>query len=125
MQQDLPIPRYQTNLDLQGGGKVMKQRKGTPSKFSNVRKLKKMFELDPSSPTRGYNELLTQHRVEFNPDNLSTTTGCARLKLKFCADQPRGGGQTGPRQMGELGLRLSRDWSSQARLGLRDQPEGL
>ena len=32
--------------------------------------------------------------------NLATTTGCAGLKLRFCADKPEGGTQTGPMQVG-------------------------
>ena len=108
-----------------GGGRVMKSNRETPSKLNNVRKLRKMFELDASSPTRGCTELLTQPSVGLNPGNPSTTTRCAGLELKICVDQPRRGVQTGPRQTGELGLRLSQDWSSQTRLGLGDQPGEL
>jgi hypothetical protein len=85
----------------------MKPKRETPSKLTNVRKLRKMFELDASSPTRGCTELLTQPSVGLNPGNTSTTTGCAGLELKICVDQPRRGVQIGPRQTEELGLRLS------------------
>jgi hypothetical protein len=98
---------------------VIKPKRGTPSKLNNVKKLRKIFEMDSSSSprTRGYIELLSQSNRGFNPVNLSTTTGCAKLKLKFCVGQQEGGTQTGPRQDGKLEIRLSQDWPSQTRLG--------
>ena len=105
-----------------GGGKVMKPKRGTPNKLNNVKKLRKIFEISSSSPaTEGYVELLSQSNKGLNPTNLSTTTGCTRLKPKFCVSQPGGGTQTGPRQDGLLELQLSQDWPSQNRLGLGDQ----
>ena len=94
----------------------MKQQRGTPTKFKNIRGLKKLFEdLSTSSPTKQGIELLFQsNRTNLN---LSTTTGSSRTDSRNCASQREGGTQTGPRQ--EVGLRLQpdQDWPSQAGLG--------
>ena len=104
-------------------GKVVKQKRGTPRKVGRVHGLKKGFENGilgaASPPTMGLVELLPQLcvRVGVTNPNLATTTGCAGLKLRFCANQPEGRTQTGPRQVGGTGLQTSQDWLSQTRLG--------
>ena len=98
----------------------MKPKRGTPSK-SEVRKLRKMFEIDASLQTRGDTELLSQSSMGLNPLNL----GCTGLDMENCASQPGWGTRTGPRQTGELILWLSQDWTNQTRQGLGDQPGGL
>ena len=111
-------------------GKVMKHKRGTPGKVGRVQSLKKVFETvisGASSPTTmGLVELLPQLCVRggvTNP-NLATTTGCAGLKLRFCANEPEGGTQTGPRQVGGTGLQASQDWLSQNRLGASGPTRG-
>ena len=104
-------------------GKVKKSKRGTAGKVGRVQTLQKVFEMgisgETSPTTMGLVELLPQLcvRVEKTNLNLAITLGCARLKLRFCADQPEGGTQTGPRQEGGNGLQASRDWLSQTRLG--------
>ena len=95
------------------GGRVMKQQRGTPTKFKNVRGLRKIFE-EISSPTKQDTELLLQS----SGANLylPTTTECSRQEPKLCAGQWEGGIQTGPRQEGGLELQQDWDWPSQARL---------
>ena len=110
-----------------GRGRVMKKR-GTPSKTSKVRNLKKFFEISTSSPTRGDTELLLQSSLGIRATNLlatTTTTQDARLKLNFCVDQPGVAEQTGPRQMPGWGNQLGQDWATQTRLGPGDQPQHL
>ena len=96
------------------GGRVMKMRKGTPTKMQKVKSLRNLFE-NTSSPTKQVAELLLQSSG-VNPFNLSTTTKCSRLELKICADQSDGGTQTGLRQEGGLDLQQDCDWPSRARL---------
>ena len=94
----------------------MKQQRGTPTKFKNVRGLKKLFEdFSTSSPTKQGIELLFQsNRTNLN---LSTTTRSSRPGPNICAGQWEGGTRTGPRQDGGLMPQLDQDWPSQARLG--------
>ena len=93
------------------GGRVMKMRKGTPTKMQKVKSLRILFE-NTSSPTKQVAELLLQSSG-VNPFNLSTTTKCSRLELKICADQSDEGTQTGLRQEGRLDLQPDCDWPSQ------------
>ena len=104
------------------------KKRGTPSKTSKVRNLKKFFEISTSSPTRGHTELLLQSSLGIRATNLlatTTTTQDARLKLNFCVDQPGVAEQTGPRQMPGWGNQLGQDWATQTRLGPGDQPQHL
>ena len=82
-----------------GGGRVMKPKRGTPSKL-NFRKKIQIFENRASQGlTRGYFELLSQSGLGLNPTNLTAggVGGGEVLNSEICVDQPEGGTQTRPR----------------------------
>ena len=58
-----------------GRGKIVKPKRGTPSKLE----IRKIFETDASLPAGGYTELLSQSSIGLNPLN----PGCTRLDMKI------------------------------------------
>ena len=103
------------------GGRVVKNKRGTPSKQHAVMKHRKMFE-NPSSPasTRGPMELLLQSTRDYNQLILGANqTSAEHSRNRASQSDERLG--TGPRQASRVGFRPEPDWSIRARGRLDSQ----
>jgi hypothetical protein len=105
------------------GGRVVKNKRGTPSKQHKVNNQRKMFE-KPSSPakkiTRGSMELLLQSTLDYNQLILGANHTSEEHSRNTASQSDERLG-TGPRQACGEGFRPEPDWSIRARVRLDSQ----